>query len=160
MIAKDSKKFISTLFITFLLGGSLFFQACSSTLDSSVEDKELETEKVSFQVLAKDGVISNGLVYFCSLKKGIIKGPFSTGFNGIASPSFDKSVLDSLDEDDQLYWLIKSTVQFKHTKHILNFRGVPITNWLIKRHAVKHSSCSCNIGSIPVANRLVERICI
>ena len=122
MIAKDSKKFISTLFITFLLGGTLFFQACSSTLDSSVEDKELETEIVSFQVLAKDGVISNGLVYFCSLKKGIIKGPFSTGFNGIASPSFDKSVLDSLDEDDQLYWLIKSTVSTNVTVNRTNPR--------------------------------------
>ena len=109
MLVKDSKKNFNTVCFIFFLGVSLFFQACSSTLDSSIEDKELETDNINFEVLAKDGVISNALVYFCSMKKGIIKGPFSTNFNGVARPSFEKSVLDSLDEDDQLYWLINST---------------------------------------------------
>ena len=106
---KGVKKLSGATCIILILGVSLFFQACSSTLDSSIEDKKEEVDKVSFQVLVKDGVISNALVYFCSLKKGVIVGPFSTNFNGISNPSFDKGILDSLDEDDQLYWLITSS---------------------------------------------------
>ncbi len=109
MVHQDSKNALSVISIFLLIVISILFQACSSTLDSSIEDKEIEAEKVSFQVLAKDGVISNALVYFCSLNKGVIKGPFSTSFDGVAKPSFDKSVLESLEEDDQLYWWITST---------------------------------------------------
>ncbi len=109
MLQKNSKHSMSFLCLAALFCISILFQACSSSLDSSVAENEVETRKVSFQVLAKDGVISRAQVYFCTLKKGIVTGPFSTGSNGVARPSFDESILHSLDEDDQVYWWITST---------------------------------------------------
>ena len=109
MLQKNPKHSMSFLCLVALFCISILFQACSSSLDSSVADNEVEASKVSFQVLAKDGVISGAQVYFCSLKKGIVTGPFSTGTNGVARPKFDESILHTLDEDDQVYWWITST---------------------------------------------------
>ncbi len=109
MLQRNPKHSISFLCLVALFSISILFQACSSSLDSSVADKEVEASKVSFQVLAKDGVISGAQVYFCTLKKGIVTGPFSTGSDGVARPNFDESILHTLDEDDQVYWWIKST---------------------------------------------------
>ncbi len=109
MLQKNSKHSRGFLCLAALSCISIFFQACSSGLDSSVADKEVEASKVSFRVLAKDGVIGKAQVYFCSMKKGIVTGPFSTAVNGVAIPKFNRSLLDTLDEDDQVYWWITSS---------------------------------------------------
>ena len=42
---KGMKKLSGATCIILILGVSLFFQACSSTLDSSIEDKKEEVDK-------------------------------------------------------------------------------------------------------------------
>lgn len=92
-----------------VLVSALIFQACSAGLSSSTKEDDEIDNSLKFKVVAKDGYLSNILVYFCSLKKGKIAGPFSTNFNGVANPSFDKNLLESLVEDDQIYWWVVSS---------------------------------------------------
>ena len=93
----------------FVLISSLIFQACGSGLSSSTKEEDEKDNSVKFKVVAKDGYVSNALVYFCSVRNGKIAGPFTTNVNGVATPSFDKNLLEALMEDDQLYWWVTSS---------------------------------------------------
>lgn len=108
MSSERLKKSQSFVVCMALIAVCLMIQACSSGLNSSVEEQDVNKDKILFKVVAKDGSLVNVLVYFCSVKKGIIAGPFDTDINGVALPSFNKSLLNSLEEDDQVYWWVTS----------------------------------------------------